>query len=60
MNKLVNICNKINIEISDDQINCFEKYYELLIESYQIAHSHSYPTYILRISYVYPTYMLRI
>lgn len=36
MNKLVNICNKINIEISDDQINCFEKYYELLIEKNKV------------------------
>ena len=36
MNKLINICNKINIEISDDQINCFEKYYELLIEKNKV------------------------
>lgn len=36
MNKLVNICNKINIEISDNQINCFEKYYELLIEKNKV------------------------
>lgn len=36
MNKLVNICNKINIEISDDQIDCFEKYYELLIEKNKV------------------------
>ena len=36
MNKLVNIFNKINIEISDDQINCFEKYYELLIEKNKV------------------------
>lgn len=36
MNKLVNICNKINIEISDDQINCFEKYFELLIEKNKV------------------------
>lgn len=36
MNKLVNICNKINIEISDDQINCFERYYELLIEKNKV------------------------
>ena len=36
MNKLVNICNKINIEISDDQINCFEKYYELLIKKNKV------------------------
>ena len=36
MNKLVNICNKFNIEISDDQINCFENYYELLIEKNKV------------------------
>ena len=36
MNKLVSICNQINIEISDNQINCFEKYYELLIEKNKV------------------------
>lgn len=36
MNKLVSICNQINIEISDNQIKCFEKYYELLIEKNKV------------------------
>ena len=36
MNKLVSICNQINIEISDNQITCFEKYYELLIEKNKV------------------------
>lgn len=32
MNRLLEICNKINIDISEGQIKQFEKYYEFLVE----------------------------
>lgn len=36
MDRLVDICNKINIDISDDQIKKFKSYYELLIEKNKV------------------------
>ena len=36
MDRLVDICNKINIDISDDQIEKFKSYYELLIEKNKV------------------------
>ena len=36
MNRLKEICNKINIEIDDNQINQFDKYYEFLIEKNKV------------------------
>ena len=36
MKKLVDICSKINIEISDKQIEQFSKYYEMLIEKNKV------------------------
>lgn len=36
MDRLVDICNKINIDISDNQIEKFKSYYELLIEKNKV------------------------
>ena len=36
MDRLVDICNKINIDISDDQIEKFKSYYELFIEKNKV------------------------
>lgn len=36
MDLLINICKKINIEISDEQVKQFEKYYEMLVEKNKV------------------------
>lgn len=36
MKRLIEICNKINIDISDEQIKQFEKYYEFLVEKNKV------------------------